>query len=274
MEQKIAVKLEYIPKVFLFDLPKFKVNIGNMVVIETSRGQELGKIIKDNVLVENSDEDKFTQNQIIRIANESDIKVYKENKILAQEYIKKTKILVQKFKLDMKIIGAELTLNKSKIIISFTADNRVDFRQLVKELANEFKIKIELRQVGPRDEVQILGSVGVCGRECCCHKNTNDFEHVSIKMAKIQGLSLNPSNISGVCGKLMCCLAYENQQYADIFNKMPRINSEVKTPDGIGRVVYNNIIKKQVQVKVNDEFKEFGLDEIIVYKSNALGKND
>lgn len=165
----------------------------------------------------------------------------------------------------MKLINAELLLDRSKIIISFTSEKRIDFRELVKLLAQEFKMKIELRQIGSRDEVKILGGMGICGRPCCCCKNTGDFEHVCIKMAKTQGLSLNPSSISGLCGRLLCCLSYENSQYVEILKQMPKINSEVTTPEGVGKVIYNNLLKKTVNVKINDNYREFPL-EVLKFK--------
>ena len=166
----------------------------------------------------------------------------------------------------MKISGIRITLDKSKIVVYFTAENRVDFRELVKELATIYKTRIELRQIGSRDETRIMGGIGPCGERCCCKRFLNDFGHVSIKMAKNQNLSLNPNKISGICGRLLCCLDYENGYYAEMNKVMPQINSLVSTPNGNGIVLYNDILKQTVQVKIGDEnnfeIKTFGLAEI------------
>lgn len=166
----------------------------------------------------------------------------------------------------MKVINVECNYNFSRLTINFTADNRVDFRDLVKKLADKFKTRIELRQIGPRDTARILGGYGPCGLECCCHKGFGINDHISIKMAKNQGLSLNPNSISGLCGKMLCCLAYENQYYVDILKHMPKVNSVVKTPDGQGKVMYNDLLKQTVTVKYEDEefseLKEYPLSEI------------
>ena len=162
----------------------------------------------------------------------------------------------------MKIFDAKLTLDEKKLIVYFTADGRVDFRELVKQMAGDFRKRIELHQVGARDEVQQMGSVGICGRNCCCGQFLKDFNHVSIKMAKVQGLSLMPNNITGACGKLLCCLEYENEEYLKLYKEMPAVNSEVETPDGKGVVMFNNLVKKLVSVKVGDEVKEYPLDAL------------
>ena len=167
----------------------------------------------------------------------------------------------------MKMIDAEYTFDMSKLSFSFTADNRVDFRELLKSLASEFKTRIELRQVGARDESKILGGYGPCGRPLCCSNHLRDFGKVSIKMAKDQGLSLNPTGINGVCGRLMCCLAYEEDEYSKVLQRMPKLNSKVKTPEGEGTVTFNNVLKEEVSVKfVNEDgsyiIRDFSLGEI------------
>ena len=168
--------------------------------------------------------------------------------------------------LDMKLVDCEFTFDGSKVIFYFTADGRVDFRELVKDLSSVFRIRIELRQIGVRDETKMLGGLGPCGRECCCSSCMPDFKKVSIKMAKNQGLSLNPSKISGLCGRLMCCLAYENDYYAEAYKKMPKVGSEVGTPDGEGTVVNVNMLKMEVKVRIEKgdgaAYKDFKLDEL------------
>ena len=163
--------------------------------------------------------------------------------------MQETKKIVAEQKLDMKVVSAEYSFDTSKLIISFVAENRVDFRDLVKSLAGLFKTRIELRQIGVRDEAKLVGGFGPCGRQLCCTNHLCSFEKVSIKMAKNQGLSLNPQSISGACGRYLCCLAYEDDQYASVLAKMPKLNSKVQTADGVGTVVFNNVLKEQVTVK-------------------------
>ncbi len=245
------------------------------ILVETSKGLELAQAIcvpfdvpekGKQTLAEGIEEAEKEQIFFVRPASKRDAEIAKENLILAGQIKSKTKELVKKYNLEMKISGVTITLDKSKAAIFFTAENRVDFRELVKELANTFKIRIELRQIGSRDETRIMGGFGPCGKICCCKEFLNDFGHVSIKMAKTQNLSLNPTKINGLCGRLMCCLGYENEHYAETEKLMPKINSEVITPSGKGKVLYNDLLKRSVQVKMGDEnnfeIKNFDLSEI------------
>lgn len=268
--KEVGINFEGQPKIYSFNPSGLNLKLGDYVVVDTARGLELGKVatpIKESEVKEENEPLK----KVIRLATEEDIKAKGNNVLEAKK--DKTRIIeiVNDFKLDMKIVSVELTLDKSKMLINFTSDNRVDFRELVKTLASEFKTRIELRQIGPRDEVKILGGLGPCGRPCCCTKNTGDFEHVSIKMAKNQGLSLNPSNISGLCGRLMCCLSYENKHYAEALKLMPKVGSEVKTPDGVGTVLYNNLLKRTVEVKFEDDKKEYAVSEL---EFNKIAPNE
>lgn len=268
--KEVGINFEGQPKIYSFNPAGLNLKLGDYVVVDTARGLELGKVatpIKEEEVKEGNEPLK----KVIRLATEEDIKAKGNNILEAKK--DKTKIIeiVNNFKLDMKIVSVELTLDKSKMLINFTSENRVDFRELVKTLASEFKTRIELRQIGPRDEVKILGGLGPCGRPCCCTKNTGDFEHVSIKMAKNQGLSLNPSNISGLCGRLMCCLSYENKHYAEALKLMPKVGSEVKTPDGVGTVLYNNLLKRTVEVKFEDDKKEYAVSEL---EFNKIAPNE
>ena len=268
--KEVGINFEGQPKIYSFNPAGLNLKLGDYVVVDTARGLELGKVatpIKEEEVKEGNEPLK----KVIRLATEEDVRA-KENNILEAKK-DKTRIIeiVNDFKLDMKIVSVELTLDKSKMLINFTSENRVDFRELVKTLASEFKTRIELRQIGPRDEVKILGGLGPCGRPCCCTKNTGDFEHVSIKMAKNQGLSLNPSNISGLCGRLMCCLSYENKHYAEALKLMPKVGSEVKTPDGVGTVLYNNLLKRTVEVKFEDDKKEYAVSEL---EFNKITQNE
>lgn len=262
--KEVGIKFDNQPKIYFFDPDNLELKVGDYVVAETVRGQELGKVVTPIKFVEEP------LKKILRSASEKDIKTANQNKILAKEYMAKTKKIVKNLGLDMKLISADLLIDKSKIVLSFSSENRVDFRELVKILAQDFKLKIELRQIGSRDEVKILGGMGICGRPCCCCKNTGDFEHVTVKMAKTQGLSLNPNNISGLCGRLLCCLSYENRQYLEVLKLMPKVGSEVMTPEGRGKVLYNNLLKQRVSVRVNDNFKDFDLKNIKFDKYQTL----
>ncbi|MBR2433366.1 MAG: stage 0 sporulation protein, partial [Clostridia bacterium] len=241
MESIIGVRVASQPKVQPF-LADFDIKKNDFVVVETKLGLELGQVACLQHKAEN------VAQKIIRKATEGDLKKASANKEKAKDFSKKTKQMIKNLRLDMKLFDADLTLDEKKLIVYFTAEGRVDFRELVKQMAAAFKRRIELHQVGSRDEVQKLGSIGICGRKCCCGAFLTDFNHVSIKMAKVQGLSLMPNNITGACGKLLCCLEYENEEYVKIFNMMPPVNSTIKTPDGKGTVMFNNLVKKMVDV--------------------------
>lgn len=265
MESIIGVRVASQPKVQPF-LADFDIKKNDFVVVETKLGLELGQVACLQHKAEN------VAQKIIRKATEGDLKKASANKEKAKDFSKKTKQMIKNLGLDMKLFDADLTLDEKKLIVYFTAEGRVDFRELVKQMAAAFKRRIELHQVGSRDEVQKLGSVGICGRKCCCGAFLTDFNHVSIKMAKVQGLSLMPNNITGACGKLLCCLEYENEEYVKIFNMMPPVNSTIKTPDGKGTVMFNNLVKKMVDVKVGDEVKSFPLEEILKLNKGKNGK--
>ncbi len=263
--EKIEVSYTLGGKAYSFSPNGLKLKVGDMVIVDTSRGNELGYVCSNPIFVDDLELVGNLKN-IIRLANENDIKKHKENIEKQKEIVSITEELANSLNLDMKIVGAELDLDRSKVTINFTSDDRVDFRELVKKLALKLKTRIELRQIGARNETQMLGGLGPCGRQVCCNLFLKDFEHSTIKMAKNQGLSLNPTNISGLCGKLKCCLAYENDGYVEILKQMPKVNSIVETPDGEGQVVYNNLLKKLVQVKFTKgdttELKEYELDKI------------
>jgi cell fate regulator YaaT (PSP1 superfamily) len=214
------------------------------------------------------DESQDEIKEIVRVATEKDLNLAKEHEKEYPRIIKTTNDLISKYNLDMKLVDVALTIDGSKVIINYVCEDRVDFRELVKDLASQLKLRIELRQIGIRDQAKIVGGIGFCGKECCCKKYLNDFDKVSIKMAKAQGLSLNPTKISGICGRLMCCLSYENEFYSEISAKMPKINGRVKTKDGIGVAIYNNLLKQKVTVKIdnNGDIKvaEYDLKDIEV----------
>ena len=265
--KEVKVKFEDGGKEYSFDCSDVFVKIGNKVVVDTANGNEIGTICSKVSLMEMFEGEQPLK-KVLRIASDSDLSIKSENTEKEQQIKVFCEKEVQELNLNMKVISATMSFDSKKVLISFTADDRVDFRELLKRLANEYKMKIELRQIDAREETKIIGGLGPCGRECCCSNFLSSPTHGSIKMAKVQGLSLNPTSISGLCGKLKCCIAYENEHYAETFALMPKINSEVKTPDGMGQVVYNNLLKKTVSVKlVGDDgatkIEEYELDKIV-----------
>ena len=264
---KVDVSYEPNGKIYSFLANGLPLKKGDVVIVDTIRGAELAYVAKDVEYLEDYEhEDQLKK--VLRLATQKDIEQKKENEKKEKEIKQTAEKLSEELGLDLKVTNAELNLDQSKVVINFTSEGRVDFRELVKKLAAIFRCRIELHQIGGRVEAQLLGGLGPCGREVCCSRFLKDFDHASIKMAKNQGLSLNPSKISGLCGRLMCCLAYENDHYAEVTKKMPIINSMVKTSDGVGKVVYNNLLKQTVDVRFEKgesfEIKNFTLDEIIL----------
>ena len=237
-----------------------KVKKGDKVVVETMRGIELltaGRCV----------EDQEVQFKFIRIANGKDISDAKSNELKAKVNLQDVQKIMDDMGFEVKVTLIEYTLDARKMIINFASENRIDFRELVKVLANKYHCKIEMHQIGFRDEVRIKGGIGICGRECCCKSFLTEFDKVSIKMAKNQNLSLSPNKISGLCGKLLCCLAYENDMYSEFNNKMPKLHQIVETPDGQAEVVYNDVLKERVHVKFDSDgydVKDYALSEIIL----------
>ncbi len=262
MQKVVGVKKDFDKDIYYF-LANENIKVGDKVVVNIDDFQTLATTLK---VIDKSDKfDGLTQ--IKRIASEQDIKKYQELKDKAKGALPEIKRKSLKLGLAMKFVGAVYSLDASKIIIIFSSEERVDFRQFLKELAGMLKTRIELRQIGQRDEVKVCGGVGPCGEQCCCSRFLKDFEHVSVKMAKTQGLSLSPTKINGICGRLMCCLAYEAGQYDEILSKMPKIGSEITTPSGKGIVVYNDILRERVSVKrqaEGDSFvvEDFALEEL------------
>lgn len=240
---------------------------GQHAIVETARGIEYGEVVISNKEV-NDSEVVQPLKKVIRLATPEDDEKYKQNKIKEKEafFICKEKII--KHKLDMKLIDVEYTFDNNKVLFYFTSYERVDFRELVKELASIFKTRIELRQIGVRDETKMCGGIGICGRSLCCNTFLGDFQPVSIKMAKEQNLSLNPIKISGICGRLMCCLKYEQECYVEIRGRLPIIGDIVITPDGKGEVLSVNVLREQVKVAVQKKDKDE--KEAIVYHSTEL----
>ena len=228
---------------------------GMGVIVETARGHEYAKIVIPRGEVE---EDRIVPplKPVLRIASARDLEIIKKNKERKPEAMRITQEFIEKHKLDMKLIDCDFAFDGAKVVFYYSAPVRVDFRELVKDLSAQFKMRIELRQIGIRDEIKMIGGIGSCGRECCCSACLQDLKKVSIRMAKSQGLSLNPAKISGLCGRLMCCLSYENDYYAEAGQHTPKIGSEVGTPDGRGTVVNVNMLKMQARVKIEDKKKD------------------
>jgi len=254
----VGVRFKKAGKIYYFDPGENDTNVGDDVIVETARGLEFGKVVIDRREIS---EDNIVPplKKVIRIATEEDRIKNDDNKSREKGAFDICLKKIAEHNLPMKLIDVEYTFDNSKVIFYFVADGRIDFRELVKDLASIFRTRIELRQIGVRDESKMIGGLGPCGRPMCCASYLGEFEPVSIKMAKQQGLSLNPTKISGVCGRLMCCLNYEESTYEQIGKIMPAIGSTVKTPDGEGEVMENNMIKESVKVKVNTKNDEFEL---------------
>lgn len=247
----IGVRFKEVGKVYYFDPNGEKYAIGDRAIVETSRGIECGEVAADNRFV---DEEKVVMplKSALRHATEDDIARVEENARLEKQAFAKCEEKIAAHGLDMKLVDVEYTFDNSKIIFYFTADGRVDFRELVKDLAAVFRTRIELRQIGVRDEAKMMGGLGICGRPFCCSQFLGEFAPVSVKMAKEQGLSLNPTKISGTCGRLMCCLKYEQEGYEELIRTTPRVGAAVKTPEGAGTVIDINLMTGILSIKMND----------------------
>lgn len=273
----VGVRFKTVGKIYYFDPGDISVAVGDGVIVETARGMEFGDVVLGE---KELDETKFSipVKKIVRKATKQDIKQVEENKTKVKEAFQICEEKIKANQLEMNLIDVEYTFDRSKILFYFTADGRVDFRQLVKDLASVFRTRIELRQIGVRDEAKMLGGLGICGRQLCCNSFLGDFEPVSIKMAKEQSLSLNPTKISGTCGRLMCCLKYEQEAYEELLSKTPNVGAVVDTPQGRGTVVYTSILKGLVQVRLDSgrdtTLNEFKVSEIVVIKDNSRSKRE
>ena len=266
MTKVVGVRFRQVGKIYFFAPGKYSVEVGQHVIVETARGVEYGSVVLGEREVEDSDVVQPLK-AIIRIATLEDDEREAKNREKEKEAYKICLEKIKKHNLTMKLIKVEYTFDNNKVLFYFTADGRIDFRQLVKDLAAIFKTRIELRQIGVRDETKILGGIGICGRSLCCHTYLSEFAPVSIKMAKEQNLSLNQTKISGVCGRLMCCLKNEQETYEELNKKLPGIGDTVTLPDGIQGTVQNvNVLRQRVKVvvEVNDEkeIQEFPVNEL------------
>ncbi|NMB43942.1 MAG: stage 0 sporulation family protein [Clostridiales bacterium] len=263
----IGVRFRRAGKIYYFDPAGYDIEKGQNVIVETSRGVEYGHVVLGPRSVE---EDKIVSplKSVIRVSTSEDDEINKKNEDKTKEAFGICLEKIEKHGLDMKLVDCEFTFDNNKVLFYFTADGRIDFRDLVKDLASVFKTRIELRQIGVRDETKIKGGIGICGRSLCCNTFLSEFAPVSIKMAKEQNLSLNPSKISGVCGRLMCCLRNEQDAYEELNSRLPDIGDIVKTRDGNeGEVHSVNVLKQTVKVIVTDENDE---KEIKIYKVEEL----
>ena len=267
MTKVIGVRFRQAGKVYFFSPGKLQVKKGDQVIVETARGVEFGSVVTGPKDV-NDEEITQPLKSVIRVATEDDKRIEEKNREKEKEAFHVCLEKIRKHELDMKLINAEYTFDGNKVLFYFTADGRIDFRELVKDLAAVFRTRIELRQIGVRDETKILGGIGICGRALCCHTYLSDFAPVSIKMAKEQNLSLNPTKISGVCGRLMCCLTNEEETYEELNSRLPAIGETVTTIDGLkGEVQSVSVLRQLVKVVVNLDNDE---KEIREYKVNDL----
>lgn len=264
MVEVVGVRFKQAGKVYFFGPGNLKLTTSDYVIVETVRGIEFGKVAISNREVDEEDV-VLPLKQVIRVADEKDKLTVQENKDQAQEAYDTCEKKIKEHKLDMNLVDVEYTFDRNKVVFYFTADGRVDFRSLVKDLASVFRTRIELRQIGVRDEAKMLGGIGPCGRMLCCSTFLGDFEPVSIKMAKDQNLSLNPAKISGLCGRLMCCLKYENDDYEEAKRELPDLGDRITTSLGEGKVVGLNMLERVVQIEFKEQENtlEYSLQELI-----------
>ena len=272
MKRIIGVRFKRLGKIYFFDPKWLEVKKGENVVVETSQGEEIAEVVVPNRMIE---EDKIVKplKKVLRLASQRDLKHAEECRKKEKEAFELCSQKIKERNLEMTLTDVEYKFDNSKILFYFTADGRIDFRDLVKDLASVYKTRIELRQIGVRDEVKRIGGNGVCGRELCCCSFLSDFETVSIKMAKEQNISLNPAKISGNCGRLMCCLKYEQNVYEEKLQRLPNIGAIVKTPDGKGEVDGIETLKEIVKVKFKDgeitTYKKYNVNDIKIIKDTV-----
>lgn len=267
----VGVRFKKAGKIYYFDPEDNEYGYGQNVIVETARGMEFGTVVIPNREV--SEEDVILPlKPVTRMATEEDLEINRQNKEKEKEAFEVCVEKIKKHKLEMRLIATELTFDNNKLIFYFTADGRIDFRELVKDLASVFRTRIELRQIGVRDEAKYVNGIGICGRPLCCATFLGDFHPVSIKMAKDQGLSLNPTKISGVCGRLMCCLKYEQNVYEDLLKKLPKEGDIIDTPEGQGEVLSVNVLKQVIKAAIRKPLRNdigisfFSPDEIKILK--------
>ncbi|WP_332650526.1 PSP1 domain-containing protein [Lysinibacillus sp. 54212] len=271
MYNVVGVRFKRAGKIYYFDPAAYILDVDQYVIVETARGIEYGKVVVPIRQVEENDV-VLPLKQVVRPADERDRMQVDENLKESRRAYELANTKIIEHSLDMKLVDVEYTFDRNKIIFYFTAEGRVDFRELVKDLASVFRTRIELRQIGVRDEAKLLGGIGPCGRMLCCSTFLGDFDPVSIKMAKDQNLSLNPTKISGLCGRLMCCLKYENDDYEIAKEGMPDIGDLTRTPDGNGKVVGLNVLERLIQVYLQEQERtvEYSLEELLQCEKNLI----
>lgn len=273
MAKVVGIGFKEVGKVYWFNPGTLQIKPGYMVVVETVRGLELGKVLQDIKEVDDSELEHELKN-VIRIATEKDLKNNQINEAKALEAIPRVKEIISSHQLDMKTVGCEYTLDGSKMLVYYNSEGRVDFRELVRDLASEFKVRIELRQIGQREGAKMLGAIGSCGREVCCKKHLREFDLVTMKMAKDQGMALSANKIAGVCGKLMCCISYENDYYVEVKKRVPAVGDMVQTPScGCCKVTSVDYLRELVKTfnHQNDEFEEWNASEVKKVKQEKTG---
>lgn len=279
MAEIIGVRFKDVGKVYYFDPGGRQLKLGDKVIVETARGVECGDVALENRVVDDS-EIVSPLKSVIRTATKEDLKRIEDNHKKEKEALALCQQKIDEHKLDMKLVDAEYTFDNNKILFYFTADGRVDFRELVKDLASVFRTRIELRQIGVRDESKMLGGLGICGRPFCCSTFLGEFQPVSIKMAKEQSLSLNPTKISGTCGRLMCCLKYEQDVYEKLLKATPKVGAVVECPDGRGTVIDLNLLTGMLKIRLEKNPdaapRSFHKKEVRVLRDGAIrvGKDE
>ena len=269
MTTVIGVRFRTAGKVYYFDPGDIEYTQGQNVIVETARGIEYGVVINGNKAVGKEGVIQPLK-KVIRLATKEDQETERINKEREKEAFRVCKEKIIKHNLEMKLVDVEYTFDNNKILFYFTSDDRVDFRELVKDLAAIFRTRIELRQIGVRDETKMCGGIGICGRGLCCNTFLSDFQPVSIKMAKEQNLSLNPIKISGICGRLMCCLQYEEESYQEIKSRLPEVGEIVMTPEGKGQILSVNLLREQIKVAVEKKEKNKVIREAMVFKAEDI----
>ncbi len=277
MQEVIGVQYKTASKIYYFDPEGEKYDVGTEVIVNTVSGPAFAVVAQGNKMVEDAEVESPLKT-VIRIATDKDKEHILYLKTKGEKHTPIIEGKISKLKLPMKVVDVQYSFDESKVTITYTSDDRVDFRELLKVLASTLRVKIELRQIGIRDEVRLVGAMGLCGRPCCCTTFLKESEHVVVKMAKNQNLSLSPTKTGGACGKMMCCLAYEDPVYKEILSKMPKVGSKIKTPEGDGVVQYNNILKQNVTIKVfynedNYKFIEYNLEQLQENVDNEQTKN-
>ena len=273
MKKIVGIGFKEVGKIYWFNPNFLSLKVGDKVVVETVRGLELGHVVMPIREIEDKDFEHELKD-IIRIASAKDIKDYDRYEEKAKEDFEKAKKIIETQKLDMKTLGCEYTLDGTKLLIYYNAEGRVDFRELVKILASEFKVRIELRQIGPREGAKIVGGIGSCGRELCCKKHIREFDLVTMKMAKDQGMALTANKIAGLCGKLMCCIAYENEAYCEVRKTLPSVGDIVKVEElGEGKVTSVNCLSKKVKVEIDEKIEEVESAKVKVIRAFKSKEN-